>query len=83
MFDVDFYVNIVNSEYFKDLASPIDPTKLPKRNRIVTSIGEILQIFTHYRPARYLIENPQLISSMSRESLDRFEKAFEAANKLL
>ena len=40
--------------------------------------------FSHYRPARYLAEHvDRLESSISAQTLDRFERAFETLNALL
>ena len=40
--------------------------------------------FSHYRPARYFAENISLLKGeISKKTLDRFEKAFQALNALL
>ena len=45
---------------------------------------EVIVTFNHYRPARYLVDNlATLEKSISGATLDRFEKAFKAANALL
>lgn len=92
MFDPDFYLRLVNEEYKNQLASPITKAALNMNYpRILVSIDEYLSKnplqngpFSHYRPARYFTENLSALSpDMSPASLDRFEAAFKALNKLL
>ena len=68
-------------------------TDLPEdRPRILQRIEEYLKnnplpnsmIFNHYRPARFFSENiSSLQEGLSNETLDRFQRAFDALNQLL
>lgn len=93
MFDVAFYLNIVNAEYAKVLTAPIQEADLSLQGRrILVAIEEHLakhplkknEKFSHYRPARYLFENAStLVPELSPDTLKRFEEAFKALNALL
>ncbi|MBZ5546209.1 MAG: hypothetical protein LAO07_21500 [Acidobacteriia bacterium] len=93
MFDPDFYLTLVNSEYEKQLQKPIKPSDLGGvGQRILFALERYLNHnplrdgarFNHYRPARYLVENMGLFASqLSEPTLGRFEKAFKALNSLL
>ncbi len=93
MFDVNFYLELVNAEYQNDLSNPITEVGLiSQAPRVLTRIEKYLQSnplandakFNHYRPARYFAENSSSVSSrLSSETLDRFEKAFRTLNALL
>jgi len=93
MFDLDFYLTLVNSEYEKQLQKPIKPSDLGGvGQRILLALERFLDHnplrdearFNHYRPARYLVENMGLFASqLSERTLGRFEKAFKALNRLL
>lgn len=93
MFDVSFYIKLVNSEYADVLSKPISESALPSTpRRVVLRVGGYLEknplksgaLFNHYRPARYLAENiGTLKGEMSGSTLDRFEKVFKAVNGLL
>ena len=93
MFDVDFYLKIVNDEYVRELDKPITKEMLTfKAHRIVPKLENFFTTnpqksgvnFNHYRPARYFTEN---ISSLTKEiqqkTLDQFETAFKILNGLL
>ncbi len=93
MFDPGFYLKLVNSEYAKVLQAPIqEPDLNLNGKRILSAIEEHLaakplngnEKFSHYRPARYLLENAQsLVDELSAETMGRFETAFKALNALL
>ncbi len=93
MFEVDFYLELVNGEYQKVLTNPIEEPSLSSHGpRITARIEEFLQSdplqnkvnFNHYRPARYFTENSSsLKGSISAETYGRCEEAFRALNALL
>ena len=93
MFDVDFYLKLVNDEFKDVLSAPVTKNDLePKTERIVVQIEQYLQRkplkgnvpFNHYRCARYFIENQESLGSkLDTETLKRFEKAFKKLNGLL
>lgn len=92
MFERDFYVNLVNAEFAKQLKTPIKPASLnAKEPRILRAIeahlaGHPLKsgAFGHYRPARYFSENiAALWPDVSDATRDRFEAAFKHLNALL
>lgn len=92
MFERDFYLGIVNAEYKSNLAKPIDPADLTAYHpRVLAAIEEYLKgnplqgaTFNHYRPARYLTEHlGTLGNQLSAATLDNFERAFNALNRLL
>lgn len=92
MFERDFYVNLINAEFAKELKTPVDPAALnAKEPRTLRAIEAYLEAhplksgtFGHYRPARYFSENaatlwPQVVEAAK----DRFEAAFKHLNALL
>jgi predicted ATP-dependent endonuclease of OLD family len=92
MFQRDFYVQLVNAEFKKQMKKPIDPAELnAKHPRILRAIEEWLEAnplnsgkFGHYRPARHFAENvTALWPHVSDVSKDRFEAAFKRLNGLL
>lgn len=92
MFEPGFYLRLVNEEYKPHLANPVELSMLNKHYpRILVSIEEHFSknplkvgSFNHYRPARYFAENiADLSKDLSSATLDRFEAAFRALNKLL
>jgi len=92
MFEPDFYLALVNEEYKKQLAKPIQLADLSTHHpRVLVSIEEHLRknpltsgAFSHYRPARYFMENSGSLSKkLSAATLTRFEAAFKALNELL
>ncbi len=91
MFDVDFYLKLVNAEYKAALPKAIGVADLPKRERVLVAIEAYLHDaplkeskFNHYRPARYFAEHiGTLTKSLSSDTLDRFETAFKRLNALL
>ena len=91
MFDADFYLRLVNTEYAKALKAPVQPAALGKGLRIVPKLENIFSAgaagglsFNHYRPARYLTEHlTELEKHISEQTLGRFEAAFKLLNGLL
>ena len=92
LFDRDFYVDLVNRAFVKQLASLIDPKKLntkePRTLKVVEAYLEANPMksgaFNHYRPARYLTEQiGDLWGRMSDKAKDRFEAVFKALNEIL
>ena len=93
MFDVSFYLGLVNAEFAASLDQPIAESALRSTpTRILSRIGKHLETyplkdgvaFNHYRPARYFVENQsKLKCSLSAGAVDRFEVAFKALNALL
>jgi len=92
MFERDFYVSLVNSEFTKELRMPIDPAALnAKEPRTLRAVEAWLAAnpmksggFGHYRPARYFSENvATLWLRVSDATKDRFEAAFKHLNALL
>lgn len=93
MFDNDFYLGLVNSEYKAQLTSPIRIEDLNNKiPRIITRIENYLVsnplkdniAFNHFRPSRYFNENlSKLAKSLSEETEIRFENAFKKLNELL
>ena len=92
MFERDFYVKLVNTEFAKELQSPIPISAINKHEpRTLRSIETFLAsnplkfgTFGHYRPARYFEENVvRLWSQVSDATKDRFEDAFKHLNALL
>lgn len=92
VFDPSFYLNLVNSEYKTDLTASIKVKDIKDADpRILRKIEKHLANhplkkgakFNHYRPARYLSENPQLCQKMSEASITRFESIFQALNSLV
>jgi len=92
MFGIDFYLQLVNAEYAKDLKNPIKSDMLTeKAPRIVAKMEKDFSkfakggsVFNHYRPARYFAENlTSLTNAIPPETLDAFEAAFSDLNALL
>ena len=88
----EFYVDLVNKEFSKELKAPIEVDALNKNEpRTLRAIKDYLEenpfqsgAFSHYRPAQYFSENVgSLWSEMSDEVKDRFQEIFTKLNKLL
>ena len=89
MFSPEFYVGLVNDVYRSSIR--VDDLTFD-HPRIIRRLEEHLSSqllpegaeFNHYRPARYLIDNIDTLSSkLSEGDLRRFELAFRALNDLL
>lgn len=93
MFDVEFYLKIVNEEYVKELDNPITKEMLAsKTSRVVAKLEDFFTAnpqksdarFNHYRPARYFTENiSSLTTDINQKTLGQFEAVFRILNKLL
>ena len=92
LFDREFYVLLVNEEFKKQLAKPIEVASLnAKEPRTLRAIELFLAdsplksgSFGHYRPARYFTENiAALWPKVSDETKDSFEAVFESVSALL
>lgn len=92
MFERDFYVQLVNAEFAKQVKAKIDVSKLnASEPRILRAVEAWLAAnplksgaFGHYRPARYFSENvTTLWPKVSDVTKDRFEAAFKHLNGLL
>jgi len=91
MFDEDIYLQLLNGEFAGSLSKKVKSADLMSQApRILVRIGEHFSkhplkgntSFSHYRPARYLAERVSTVK-FSAATLDRFEAAFKAINKLL
>lgn len=89
MFERDFYVDLVNAEFAKELKKPIPASSLnAKEPRTLRAIEAFLAdnplksgAFGHYRPARYFAENAATLwPKVSAATKDRFEAAFNHLN---
>jgi predicted ATP-dependent endonuclease of OLD family len=92
MFDVGFYLSLVNAEYVADIAKPIVEADLSQHTRILPRLEDYFKttplknnaVFNHYRPARYFAEHlSELMDQISPATLTRFETAFKSLNGLL
>lgn len=86
MFDLDFYLELVNGEFGAELGTPINASDITgKQPRVVVRLEKHLgNSFNHFRPARYFVENISHIEArIPSQALDRFEEAFRSLNKLL
>ncbi|WP_217272242.1 hypothetical protein [Sphingopyxis sp. BSNA05] len=92
MFEVSFYIGLVNAEFSDQLSTKITKAKLnQKLPRILKAIEEFLKDeplsfgkFGHFRPARYFNENlGKLESKLSDDTKNRFEEAFKRLNSLI
>jgi hypothetical protein len=92
MFDVDFYLRLVNEDYRLHETSPLHALSLPQGGRIQRRLEghfaqhplPMNQAFRRERPARYFAENVvQLQPAISPATFARFETLFEQLNKML
>ena len=92
LFAREFYVNLVNAEFSKELKAPIDAAALnAKEPRTLRAVESYLVnnpfksgVFGHYRPARNFSENTgDLWGYVTDEVKDRFEAIFKRLNALL
>ena len=89
MFDVDFYLKILNAEFNTNIQ---ENDLVSQHPRVLVRIENYIEgnplpnsaPLNHYRPARYFAENiGQLESDIHDSVLGRFQKAFDALNALL
>jgi predicted ATP-dependent endonuclease of OLD family len=93
VFDFDFYVELLNLEYKKDLPKKlkvaeiksVHPRAIVKmESHFEESPMKASKKFSHYRPARYFAENIEsLESKLSDDCLNRFESIFKKLNDLI
>jgi len=92
MFDVPFYIELVNSEYKTELSKTITESDLPQHPRVLVRLEKYFEgnplkagaQFNHYRPARFFAEHADnLATKLSPNTLQRFEDAFKTINGLL
>jgi len=92
IFDPQFYVDLVNATYAKDLPTPIALAALPLSSpRITKRIEELFKSagiaageFSHYRPALHLLaQQANLLAAIDDATIGRASKLFERVNALL
>ncbi len=92
MFEADFYLELVNGEFKKALTKPLALVDLTtKHPRILVRLQKHFEnyplkgeTFNHYRPARYFSEHQKTLEAkIDDATLEHFEKAFEALNKVI
>jgi hypothetical protein len=92
MFDVPFYLELVNSEYKTELSKPVTESDLPPHPRILIRLEKFFETnplkagahFNHYRPARFFADHADdLIAKLSPNTMQRFEDVFKTLNGLL
>lgn len=89
MFEIDFYFKLVNKAFNLSIKREDIPEGSPRIIRCLESYFKNEPIpngvkFNHYRPALYFSNNiKSLEEELTEFSLDRFQKAFDALNKLL
>jgi predicted ATP-dependent endonuclease of OLD family len=92
MFELGFYLQLLNMEYKDELATPITEELLNKKiPRILMQIEKYLgkddckiTRYNHYRCARYFSEHiKELEASISEETFNRFESCFSQINAFL
>jgi predicted ATP-dependent endonuclease of OLD family len=93
MFEVGFYLDLVNREFASELASPIKEQELSSdQTRITVRLQKYFDSlattprpdFNHYRPARFFAENMLHVKDqISEKTINRFDKAFATLNALL
>ena len=83
MFSAKEYIDIFNGEFteYKD----IDVSVVDSNKSIIQQINKIMgqKRFNHYRPANYLSKNPDLLDTLSKETLTRFSEVFKRINSVL
>ncbi|GAA3224687.1 hypothetical protein GCM10017691_12910 [Pseudonocardia petroleophila] len=91
LFDLDFYLALVNDAYSDKLPSAITPGDLNNDDpRVVSRIEQYFREgninnghFDHYRPAAVLLRPGAVTSTPSTTTLDLAEQLFERINKLI
>lgn len=91
LFEVEFYVHLINEEFKNDLSKEIDVRSLGSFSRIVPAVERyskkhsLLAVpFNHFRPARFFMENAvSLWDRVSEDTKNRVAKMFEKVNELL
>jgi hypothetical protein len=93
MFDVDFYLKLVNGEFANDLNRKVSERDVKTGcPRIVVRLESFFKAnplkgtaqFGHFQPARYFTENvATLKKAVPAVAFDHFEEAFKKLNTLL
>jgi hypothetical protein len=92
MFDIDFYLRLINEEYRLIDIVPVQPLSLPAGGGILRRLEAYFahhrlpshQPFRRERPARYFAQNIALLgNAVSHATLARFETLFEQLNAML
>lgn len=93
MFDLGFYLKLVNGEYAKELSKKPKESDVKKGHpRLLVRLEQFFKAhpltgpaeFGHFRPARYFTEHiATLKKGISAATLDRFEATFKKVNALL
>lgn len=80
LFDDAFYLRLLKESGTATVAR----TKLGKGDRIVKCVEEAIGgPFDHHRPARHLLEHPELLTALDGATLDRWEQLVSAINARL
>jgi energy-coupling factor transporter ATP-binding protein EcfA2 len=93
MFDIEFFLKMINEEFKADLQKPIAVAdlnnKIPRTNVRLEEYFRANPMknkarYNHFRIARYFFENiATLETEISAQVLDRFENAFKKLNALV
>ncbi len=92
IFEPEFYLELVNGAYSKELSKPITEKLLTSKNpRIVKRLEEYFKeknisdgIFSHYKASVYLLKYQNvLIDKLSDETINYAAKLFEKINALI
>ena len=93
MFDVAFYLKLVNGEYANEVNKKVAERDVKTGSpRIVVRLESFFKAnplkgtaqFAHFRPARFFVENvATLKKAIPAVAFDRFEEAFKKLNSLL
>jgi len=93
LFELPFYLKVVNAEFGPHLSKPVEVTDLNSHvPRTVKRLEEYFKVnplkegieFNHYRAARHLSERLGILQGeISDATLDRFEKMFRKVNAIL
>jgi predicted ATPase len=80
LFDEDFYLRLLK----KSDTATLTKAKLGKGERIVKRVEEALgHGFDHHRPARHLLEHPEMLANLEATTLDRWERLIQELNARL
>ena len=93
MFELDFYIDLVNTVYQLDLSKPVTRFRLGRKNQRTTVLMEkyftsnplINDVkFSRLKPAMHFVQNAvALKENISDDTFDRFEKIFTELSFLL
>ena len=91
LFDRPFYVDLVNREFEGQVRKPVATDALGQVPRTLKALETYFKreplvsgVFSHYRPARYFMENvADLWKDVSEDTKNRFESIFKVLNGLV